>query len=809
MKKFLIAILLLSAVPFTTKAELIDVDPLGEAVSSCIELSINMRYRMRDTNTNEGVSVLQDFLNAEGFLNVGPTGYFGTATLKAVKSFQSSLGISPTGFVGPLTRSKIKATTCGSTGGTTATTGSTTTTVTTAPTATTVPGCTSTIGYSPTTGRKCDSTTTVVDPEITLTANNVSDTLDIIENTSVTFSWNASNANSCSSSDGMSNWATSYKPTSGSVELKDPITVSRTYTITCRNSSGMSVSRSVRVNVKENQSTTPSITVLSPNGGEQIQEGATQTIIKWSTKNFSGLNVSIDLIDSTGYVTNIASNISNTGYYYWNTAVGVKGGYMSGYSYKIRISSNDKGPSAVDDSDSYFSIVAAGTVVTSAPTVEVIGTPTLSLQYDSARKESALVANYRVKITAGSQALSFPTSSGTSWTPLGFSFRTTDGKSGSGVKVTTSGSTSISAGSSANYDIRLEANPNHILAGNYYAFVDSYVYGFDPVSGHQNGIAATLIGNTKTNAVIVVGERAPYISSFNCDPAPINCTLYGVRFHSISNQVTINGVTKTLPSNAGAGVVIYFNPADFGITTSGVYSLQVSTSEGASNVVNVNVTVTPTTTTQPSITVTSPNGGEAWEIGNSYTIKWNQQNVDSVTIFLMRTSSLHGPTIASSYSVPITASTGSYTYTVPSNITLANTYKIWILGYKTGYGQANDWSDAPFGIVPVALGTTQPSSQFASVLGAFSQPLTNQTTSAPVPSWTYEWARNLEIGSPYAEDIIALQTALAKEGVYSVEISGGFYTQTYLAVKAFQEKYGIESTGFVGPLTRARLNELY
>jgi len=45
--------------------------------------------------------------------------------------------------------------------------------------------------------------------------------------------------------------------------------------------------------------------------------------------------------------------------------------------------------------------------------------------------------------------------------------------------------------------------------------------------------------------------------------------------------------------------------------------------------------------------------------------------------------------------------------------------------------------------------------------------------------------------------------------VYAGEITGGFYNQTYWAVQAFQQKYGIEATGFVGPDTRAKLNVLY
>jgi len=71
------------------------------------------------------------------------------------------------------------------------------------------------------------------------------------------------------------------------------------------------------------------------------------------------------------------------------------------------------------------------------------------------------------------------------------------------------------------------------------------------------------------------------------------------------------------------------------------------------------------------------------------------------------------------------------------------------------------------------------------------------------------WNYDLQIGSPYFADVNALQTALAKEDVYAGDITGGFYNQTFTAVKAFQNKYGIKESGYVGWLTRAKLNSLY
>ncbi|KKW19061.1 MAG: hypothetical protein UY63_C0023G0012, partial [Parcubacteria group bacterium GW2011_GWA2_51_10] len=41
------------------------------------------------------------------------------------------------------------------------------------------------------------------------------------------------------------------------------------------------------------------------------------------------------------------------------------------------------------------------------------------------------------------------------------------------------------------------------------------------------------------------------------------------------------------------------------------------------------------------------------------------------------------------------------------------------------------------------------------------------------------------------------------------EISGNFYDHTREGVLAFQTKYGINPTGYVGPATRAQLNALF
>lgn len=94
-----------------------------------------------------------------------------------------------------------------------------------------------------------------------------------------------------------------------------------------------------------------------------------------------------------------------------------------------------------------------------------------------------------------------------------------------------------------------------------------------------------------------------------------------------------------------------------------------------------------------------------------------------------------------------------------------------------------------------------------------------QPATAPVPSATaapvagqkanYSFTAALRRGIRHA-DVAALQTFLAKDKALYPEglVTGLFGPATEAALKRFQKRYGIEQTGTVGPLTRAKLNSL-
>lgn len=88
----------------------------------------------------------------------------------------------------------------------------------------------------------------------------------------------------------------------------------------------------------------------------------------------------------------------------------------------------------------------------------------------------------------------------------------------------------------------------------------------------------------------------------------------------------------------------------------------------------------------------------------------------------------------------------------------------------------------------------------------------NETSLLP-----YTWTKNIGYGTKGDESVLRLQIALMYEGVYPPQnstinkcpVTGSFLTCTKKSVIEFQNKYKISPTGFVGPLTRIKLNELY
>lgn len=85
-----------------------------------------------------------------------------------------------------------------------------------------------------------------------------------------------------------------------------------------------------------------------------------------------------------------------------------------------------------------------------------------------------------------------------------------------------------------------------------------------------------------------------------------------------------------------------------------------------------------------------------------------------------------------------------------------------------------------------------------------------QTSTTSAPTWCYDFKTNLGYANSGSFDVMHLHIALDHENIlYGADKDKEFTEDTSAGVARFQAKYGITQTGFVGTLTRAKLNSLY
>ena len=104
---------------------------------------------------------------------------------------------------------------------------------------------------------------------------------------------------------------------------------------------------------------------------------------------------------------------------------------------------------------------------------------------------------------------------------------------------------------------------------------------------------------------------------------------------------------------------------------------------------------TTTTSSGSDVKVISPNGGESWQQGTTYKIKWNTGSVTSKVMIELRT----GSGTSASTALEIVASTkndGSYNWKIPTTVATGSVYEIRI---SPGSGDKKDASNSNFSIV--------------------------------------------------------------------------------------------------------------
>ena len=338
---FTVLVLGLLIVPSFSFAQVGDVDP-NPTATDCVALQNNLRYRDRDINKNGEVSTLQDFLQSKGYLNSEPTGYFGLLTFKAVKDFQKANDISPTGYVGPITRAKIKALTCDG-----ITSGSATLIIK----EDSIPNNSQDFsfvvkGVSSETGVSNYVQNFILDDDQSSTTSNIK-TLQLIPGT-----YKISQSK-------VDNWDifASYLKKDVDEDILENSTDGNLYV-----DIGAGKSLTVSYINRLTTSTTPSITVLSPNGGETYTAGQ-QITVKWNSKYIgSNEKISVSIYKKGAQLSQEGSpygyTTTNIGSYNWIIPKDINSNqYEVSVGYILT-----NGNAVYDNSDNYFTITSSATI---------------------------------------------------------------------------------------------------------------------------------------------------------------------------------------------------------------------------------------------------------------------------------------------------------------------------------------------------------------------------------------------------------------------------------------------------------------
>jgi len=193
-------------------------------------------------------------------------------------------------------------------------------------------------------------------------------------------------------------------------------------------------------------------------------------------------------------------------------------------------------------------------------------------------------------------------------------------------------------------------------------------------------------------------------------------------YADIDVKVTVNGITKTqgiLSANLRAGSCTYGGPqflyTDFNLERGKSYDLTAVVDpnnefEESNELNNTFISQLQVPIETKFITVTSPNGGEKWVVGNTYDITWRSSGIEKVNIYLEDTSVMATipcapgekcapPYLESTIATGIPASSGKYSWTIPSNQTPKSTYRIRIADTNYSTTRIYDDSDSDFSIV--------------------------------------------------------------------------------------------------------------
>jgi len=632
MKKYIISsvLLTLSFIPvlaFAQSSDLIN----ASNTPQCADISVDLHFGSIDSDINgNAVSILQNFLINNNYLNASSSGYFGYLTLHAVQAFQAANNIIPSaGYVGPLTRAAIKNITCSA---------------------------------------------------ITVTYPNGGETIPLgVKDVDFRTDWTSSNLIG-----NVDVYLRFYESTLCLIEQNIPI--SQGYATTtlkdnyqCPNQTGSIIPGQYKVlldvpHTKASDesddyfyyvsSTTPIITVTYPEEGFKLSNGLAKgdntpetnpiATITWTSFNLDSSTIKIDLLDtSSSIVKTIATGLTNIGSYRWIYDPEIQRG-----NYKLLISGEGAASSTTGISGTFF--IESGPVISSV-------SGTLSPGINNYVYGYALGSITSASLTpVGGGETSYLEFSPINATSLGLALPNSPALSAGNyfLVITTQN------GTSTPFQVSVSEIPVPVT----------------PVV-HRGGRHTPTITITYPNGgeIIPLGVKDV---DFLTEWSSSNITAGNVDVYVKLPDDSLCLIVQNVPISQGRATSSigdnYQCPNQTGsITTPDQYKVSLDVPENPKLDDESNNYFYYISSTTPSIVVSSPNGGETLTQGTPYTITWGSYNGGgkNVDIFVSSSTNSESPTTIATN----TPNTGSYDWTPTSLEIPASNYKVYI--------QFNDMSD--------------------------------------------------------------------------------------------------------------------
>lgn len=294
---------------------------------------------------------------------------------------------------------------------------------------------------------------------------------------------------------------------------------------------------------------------------------------------------------------------------------------------------------------------------------------------------------------------------------------------------------------------------------------------------------ANAVVTTSAKGVTCAVDGQAHSDTVSC---PANTTLLGCGVDETTGQPWTHTDTLAYADAGGSSTSIWTSRAKDG-SNSCQFSI-TSTSAGlCSSPWSVRAFCQGTSVPSGSVQITSPNGGEIWNVGETHDITWTSANVNNVKIYIFdsRISGSGSTNYITPNSGGVSASPGSYGWTItqsqlpvlPSG-SLPNNYTIRIDGFDANGNQvAQDSSNGVF-----TINTSQVSTSTAT------------PTASPVAG-TYTSAQNVTLATDTVGAVIHYTTDGTTPTVNSTTYTVPVAISASKTLKAIATKSGMTNSG--------------